>query len=377
MNATAGIDHTRTFAPGVSIGTRAALAAALFVAAVPTQDDPPDPAPRGEEAAAPATDGRLEWPRDAERVVCVVGGEEHTLRDVLQHIGERHYPGMVALMDEVTGQAYLGSPAAATWIRQYADVRALEMEARSRGADPEQAAPLLSAALKQGFERYLERYTAIREQRGRPVELTQERVDLLLTDYQRNEGLQTEVQGWLDFLVEEVDTDNVGQLRDYYNLHPQYFGGVLTIAQIMIRHRDPDTLQLLPRAERQEAFDKLAEVRSRLGADDASFEELARRYSDDRVTAARGGVMQGVERFDDRLPAALCRTAWSLKDGEVSEPIETPYGIHLIKRIGYRHLYYILFTERIYGDIANTIRRDRQESTLFEARERHGVTLRY
>ena len=87
--------------------------------------------------------------------------------------------------------------------------------------------------------------------------------------------------------------------------------------------------------------------------------------------------MSGIQRFDPRLPASVCRVAWQLRDGEISEPFESPYGIHIVKRVGYRHLYYVLFTDRIKPEIAATMRRAAQEDMLFSARERQSVVLRY
>lgn len=338
-------------------------------AAGPQQQDP-----------EPSTDGlaqELAWPRDRERSVARIGGREHTLEDVLRHIDERHFHGMLALMETPSGAAYLQSPQMAAWVRQYADVKALEAVAADREISYADAQPILGDALQKAFEPWLQNYVDNRAKRGNPVELTQERTNLLLTEFQRNNGLGSEVQGWLDVLVDAPDLEAVGKLRDYYNDHPEYFGGVITAAHILVRHRDPNSLELLRGEARQAAIKKIADIQSRLEPDGSNFEELARRFSEDKATASDGGRLQGMARFDDRLPASLCRAAWQLRDGQVSGIVETPYGLHLIKRVAYHHLYYVLFTERIHDDIANTMRREAQENLLFGTRGEMGVTLRF
>lgn len=335
-----------------------------------------DPATTTAPAAEPQPQ-KLAWPRDAERVVCIVAGREFTLKQLLEHLAERHYPPMLKLMETASGRSYLESPRIAEWVRAFADIKALELEAQQRDVGFDAARDALGDALKRDFEGWLESYRKRRERDGAPLELTQDRINLLLTDYQRDEGLRTEVAGWLDALVPAVPLEATGKLRDYYEAYPQYFGGVVNVAQILVEHRDPRTLELRTGKELEAAWAKLADIRARIAPDGSNFEELARAHSDDRRTAREGGRLDGIRRFDERLPAALCRTAWRLRDGEVSAPFESPYGIHLLKRIGYTHNYYVIFTDKLKPEIAATMRRQEQEDLLFTAREKHAVTLRY
>ncbi|MFO1054548.1 MAG: peptidylprolyl isomerase [Planctomycetota bacterium] len=328
-----------------------------------------------DQETAPAQ--KLSWPKDAGRRVCSVAGRDFTLRDLLTHIAERHYPGMLKLMDTPAGLGYLQSPKVAEWVRAFADVKSLEIEAAARELDFEKVREQLGEPLKQDFEAWMKTYQDQRAQQGSPLELTQERVNLLLTDYQRDEGLRTEVQGWLDVLVPETPLDAGGKIREFYEDHPQYFGGVVTLAQIFVETRDPRTLELKTGKDREASLAKLADIRARLLADGSNFEEVARLMSDDHRTAREGGRLDGVKRFDQRLPAAICRTAWNLKDGQISDPFESPYGVHIVKRIGYRHLYYVVFGDRIKADVAATMRRIAQEDLLFDLRRRFGTTLWY
>lgn len=66
----------------------------------------------------------------------------------------------------------------------------------------------------------------------------------------------------------------------------------------------------------------------RAGAD---FAELARQHSDDLQSKPRGGAFAIFERGpQDKLLKAV---AFQLRIGEISEPIESPLGFHLIKRV--------------------------------------------
>ncbi len=63
-----------------------------------------------------------------------------------------------------------------------------------------------------------------------------------------------------------------------------------------------------------------------------NFGEMARMYSNDKTTYMSGGVMPefGVAKYD----AGFERVAFSLKnDSDISEPFQTEFGYHIIKRI--------------------------------------------
>lgn len=317
----------------------------------------------------------LEYPRDEERAIAEVDGREITLEEMARHIEERHRPGFRQFLSSPAGNLYFQSPAIATWVRQYADIMALTSEARYRNLDLLAAEKHLAQALKQGFEVWLQSYVESRERQGRPVTLDQERIDRLLTDYQNDFGLESEVKGWLDFLVPD-DASDV-EVRDYYRDNARIFGGRMTIAHILIYDRDPLTGILLDGEAKTRAEEKLQDVRARLREDGSNFEEVARLLSDDRRTAERGGLLANVARFDPYLPAALCRTGWYLPDGEVSQPFKSRYGTHIVKKISFEMNTFILWTEEIAPQVRETMRQHRQEDLLFEMRRKRRVELLY
>ncbi len=76
----------------------------------------------------------------------------------------------------------------------------------------------------------------------------------------------------------------------------------------------------------------LKEIRAKIeqGAD---FSQLASEYSADKATAAKGGLLDlWIEPDDERLVPAFAHAVFTLKKpGDVSEPVKTRYGWHIIK----------------------------------------------
>lgn len=64
------------------------------------------------------------------------------------------------------------------------------------------------------------------------------------------------------------------------------------------------------------------------------FEEVAKESSDDPGTASKGGDLGETNRGD--LVPAYEEVAFQMKDGEISEPVESSFGFHII-RLDWRH----------------------------------------
>lgn len=317
----------------------------------------------------------LSYPEDRDRAVARVDGQEITLEDLARHMEERHRPGFREFLATDAGNLYFRSKFVATWVRQYADIVALKSEARYRDLDLAEADAFLAQALKTGFENWLQVYLEERQREGRPLPVNQDRIDDLLTDYQNDYGLETEVRGWLDFHEPGEATDQ--EVRKYHTENASIFGGRVTLAHILIYTRDPGTGILLEGEAKERAEQQLADALARIRKDGSNFGEVAKLLSDDRRSAERGGVFPNVARFDPRLPANLCRTVWFLRDGEVSEPIETRFGTHIVKKISFQMTQFVLFTERIVPEVRATMREHKQEELLFDLRKRRRVELLY
>jgi len=116
-------------------------------------------------------------------------------------------------------------------------------------------------------------------------------------------------------------------------------------------------------AAEKRALEQARELRQRL-QEGASFEQLAREHSDDPGSAEQGGdlgyVARGtmVEAFEDEL--------FSLEDeGNVSKPVRSPYGYHLIKLLDVRKVEGRGF-EEVRDEIAENLRRRRAERLFYD-----------
>jgi hypothetical protein len=75
----------------------------------------------------------------------------------------------------------------------------------------------------------------------------------------------------------------------------------------------------------QEVLDKLAEGES--------FVELAAEYSTDQSNNQTGGNLGWFSR--ERMVSAFAEAAWELEVGEISEPVQTDFGYHIIQKLGH------------------------------------------
>ena len=83
---------------------------------------------------------------------------------------------------------------------------------------------------------------------------------------------------------------------------------------------------------KKKEIEKLADSVYKLLQAGASFAEMAKKYSDDRITYLTGGEMAefGTGKFEMPFESAVFALK---KDGDISKPIFTGYGYHIVKRI--------------------------------------------
>lgn len=127
--------------------------------------------------------------------------------------------------------------------------------------------------------------------------------------------------------------DLVGPIRTRYGYHiikltgRRPARGEMRVAHIMIR---PDK----NKGDASEAQAKIEALATELAAG-ASFAELARQHSDDQSSRTKGGElpMFGTGRMVETFEEAAFALA---ADGDLSDPIETQYGWHIIQRLEYK-----------------------------------------
>jgi parvulin-like peptidyl-prolyl isomerase len=80
----------------------------------------------------------------------------------------------------------------------------------------------------------------------------------------------------------------------------------------------------------EEALELAESIKAQLDADPARFAELVWEHSDDSGSRSRGGEYRNVKRGDMVKPFE--DTAFSLEVGQISGPVRTDYGYHIIRK---------------------------------------------
>lgn len=115
------------------------------------------------------------------------------------------------------------------------------------------------------------------------------------------------------------------EVVDFYNSIPAdslpYFNSEVEISQIIVAPQINET-------EKKKAHDKAIEIKEKINKGE-DFEELAKQFSDDPGSAAKGGDLGWVKRGS--LVPKFEAVAYGLKKNEISDIVETEFGFHIIQ----------------------------------------------
>ncbi len=113
------------------------------------------------------------------------------------------------------------------------------------------------------------------------------------------------------------------EIRDFFETYKDSLKepDIVHVAHILIAVK-PDTIR------EKEAYSRAMSLYTQLEKG-ASFEDLALRYSDDRETAEQGGELGYVPKVT--FPPEVQNQLFSLKVGDISQPIRGDYGYHIFK----------------------------------------------
>jgi peptidyl-prolyl cis-trans isomerase C len=161
------------------------------------------------------------------------------------------------------------------------------------------------------------------------------------------------------FVEQKMATGPVADsdIEGYYqkNLKKYQAPEMVGASHILIRiYPDASAQQ---RAEARTQAENIAEAVHR-GAD---FEELARQASQDDSTAADGGSLGTFPR--GAMDPAFEQAAFAMKVGEVSDPVETRFGYHVIKMLEHRPARTAPLSE-VKGDIEQLLSDEAKQSKL-------------
>jgi peptidyl-prolyl cis-trans isomerase SurA len=146
-------------------------------------------------------------------------------------------------------------------------------------------------------------------------------IRLELRDQIREQLLGTEMQK----KITDGITVTPNEVKKFFSRIPAdslpYFDSDVEIGQIVRAAK-------VSAAQKEETKRKLMDIRAQILAG-ANFEEMAKKYSEDPSASQNGGNMGRVGRGS--MVAPYEAMAFKLKKGEISEPFESVFGIHIMQ----------------------------------------------
>ncbi|WP_294249957.1 peptidylprolyl isomerase [uncultured Chryseobacterium sp.] len=143
--------------------------------------------------------------------------------------------------------------------------------------------------------------------------------------------------------IEKIDTDQYygqakyqritekadvtpNEVTDFYNLYKSQLPEIkdeVSLSQIMMFPK-------LTEAHKQDLINRLNKIKKDIEGGE-TFESQARIYSEDKGSAATGGLMKNISKGQMVKPFEAA--ALNLQEGEISEPVESEFGYHLIQLV--------------------------------------------
>lgn len=175
------------------------------------------------------------------------------------------------------------------------------------------------------------------------------KLDATIDDYLEREALSAviESQGGMDNPVIQAELNELKKemlisryfekflqdavteqaVKNYYTTHAEdYEQKKAHVAHILIR-----TTKDMPETEKQAKETMVMEAYSKIktGKD---FAEVAKDFSEDKMSAKKGGDL-GWLKEGSISPGFSKKVFEELKEGDISEPFETPFGYHIVKLV--------------------------------------------
>ncbi|MDF2553220.1 MAG: peptidylprolyl isomerase [Chryseobacterium sp.] len=143
--------------------------------------------------------------------------------------------------------------------------------------------------------------------------------------------------------IEKIDTDTYygqakyqritekadvtpNEVTDFYNMYKSQLPEIkdeVSISQIVMNPK-------LTEAHKDELINKLKKIKQDIAGGE-SFESQARIYSEDPGSAPNGGLMKNV--FKGQMVKPFEAAALNLQEGEISDPVESEFGYHIIQLV--------------------------------------------
>ena len=187
------------------------------------------------------------------------------------------------------------------------------------------------AEITQGVEQYLENMINVIGSREKLEEYHKKNISQIRADLRESYRERQMVQGMQQKLVKDL-TVTPAEVRRYFKDLPQdSIPFVPTEVEVQIITQQPR----IDQEEINRIKEELRDYTNRINKGDATFQTLARLYSEDPGTARRGGELDYTGR--GMLDPAFANVAFGLTDPKkVSKIVESEFGYHIIQLIDKR-----------------------------------------
>ncbi|MFO7929651.1 MAG: peptidylprolyl isomerase [Candidatus Humimicrobiaceae bacterium] len=177
--------------------------------------------------------------------------------------------------------------------------------------------------VEQKYQEVVESYTSEedleQELEGRGIEI--EFFKNELRDQTLREEIYNRVTGDIEVSEQEI--------KDFYEQNKEIYFKVpekVKVSHILVQYNESG--QEATEADKKEALDKIEFIKSEI-EEGKDFSEVAKEYSDDTLSAENGGDLGYITK--DQMVKEFEDAAFQLEVGEVSSPVETIYGYHILK----------------------------------------------
>ena len=127
---------------------------------------------------------------------------------------------------------------------------------------------------------------------------------------------------WQRFLERTLTDAN---LQKYFQSHlPDFDGREVHVAHLLLKVDPADAKR------RSERVAEAKQIRGQLAAGELTFAEAVKRHSEAPTAASSGGDLGFIRRHEP-MPESFAKVALWLDEGEISQPVVTSFGVHLIQ----------------------------------------------
>lgn len=175
-----------------------------------------------------------------------------------------------------------------------------------------------------------------------------------LEDLRRTLRAEIRQGRWMEKEIGAGITASEAEITEYFQKNPENFQAPETVraSHILVRVNQDATPEI---TREKEGF--VRSLRERIVEKKEPFADLARQFSDDAGSKDKGGDLGFFS--EDRMVPEFSAAAFALGQGEVSEPVRTTFGYHLI-RLSERRAPHAISLEEARPNIKSFLEADRR-----------------